>query len=58
MFLVTVTSDEQTKFLQDDRFLARQFCFVAQQQVESITLGTVPTVQVDVYQPQRELALK
>ena len=54
-FLVTFTSDDQTRFLQDDAFIALQLKFIAASVGKSVTLGSQPMVTCDVHRPQGEL---
>ena len=56
-FLIQFTSDEQTRWLQDDAFVARQLQFIANSVGKSVTLGSEPNVTADVYEPQGVLKL-
>ena len=54
-FTVTFTSDESTRWLQDDNFLALQLQFIARSLGASITTGNEPAVEAFKDDSQPEL---
>ena len=53
-FIVTFTSDESTRWLQDDTFVALQLSFIARSLAASVTTGNEPAAEAskDVFQPE------